>query len=404
MTQFLVLRLSEPASWVVVDDLGGRLGPVGTGDLADAVPLAAERRVIALAPAGDVTLAEPELPVRSGSRLLQVVPFALEEHLAGDIEHFHFALGRRTDRAGTPVAAVARERMDRWRNVLRTAGLTVEALVPESACVPDNPGKIVVVLENSRLAVRAPAQVPFSLDAEPLTEAFALCGLEGDDKHLQLYVAQQDWEASREVIEVLREVTGSLEMQLLPDGALPLYAAQAVAASPLSLLQGPYAPRSSLFGDWRRWRLAAGLAAGLLALHVGAQAWQLIALHAEEKRLSASIEQAFFALLPDAGRMADMRAQVSQRLASAGSASNDTLLHRLAALGGAFSSQGGLTVKTLGWSGQDLDVTVVAPSPEAIAGLTQALGQRGLSAQVQSTSNADTNIEGRLRVRGVGAT
>lgn len=404
MTQFLVLRLSEPASWVVVDDQGGRLGPVGTGDLADAVPLAADRRVIALAPAGDVALSEPELPVRSGGRLLQVVPFALEEHLAGDIEHCHFALGRRTDRAGTPVAAVARERMDHWRNVLRTAGLSVEALVPESACVPDNPGKIVVVLENSRLAVRAPGQVPFSLDAEPLTEAFALCGLEGDDKHVQLHVAQQDWEVSREVIEVLREVTGSLEMQLLPDGALPLYAAQAVATSPLSLLQGPYTPRTGFFGDWQRWRLAAGLAAGLLVLHVGAQVWQLFALHAEEKRLNASIEQTFFALLPDAGRMADMRAQVSQRLASAGSAGSETLLHRLAALGGAFSSQRGLTVKSLGWSGHDLDVTVVAPSPEAIAGLTQALGQRGLSAQVQSTSNADANVEGRLRVRGPGAT
>ena len=83
MTQILVLRLSEPASWVVVDATGARLGPVATGNLADAAPLAAERRVIALAPGTEVALARPELPVRSGARLAQVVPFALEDYLAG---------------------------------------------------------------------------------------------------------------------------------------------------------------------------------------------------------------------------------------------------------------------------------------------------------------------------------
>ena len=78
MTQILVLRLAEPVSWVVVDAAGSRLGPVATGSIADAAPLAADRRVIALAPGTEVVLAQPELPVRSGPRLAQVVPFALD--------------------------------------------------------------------------------------------------------------------------------------------------------------------------------------------------------------------------------------------------------------------------------------------------------------------------------------
>ncbi|HET6591767.1 MAG TPA: type II secretion system protein GspL, partial [Xanthomonadales bacterium] len=94
MTQILVLRLSDPVSWLLVDATGGRLGPVSTGTLADAAPLAQDRRVIALAPGADVVLAEPELPVRSGARLAQVVPFALEEYLAGDVESFHFSVGK----------------------------------------------------------------------------------------------------------------------------------------------------------------------------------------------------------------------------------------------------------------------------------------------------------------------
>jgi hypothetical protein len=68
------------------------------------------------------------------------------------------------------------------------------------------------------------------------------------------------------------------------------------------------------------------------------------------------------------------------------------------------SSQGGLIVKRLAWAGSDMDLTVVAPNAEAIAGLSQMLGQRGLSAQVQSTAAADANVEGRVLVRAMGPT
>ena len=91
--------------------------------------------MLVLAPGASITLARPELPVR-GSRQAQVVPFALEESLAGDVEQFHFAVGR-TDAAGrTEVAAVRREQMAHWLADLRTAGITPDALLADLACLP----------------------------------------------------------------------------------------------------------------------------------------------------------------------------------------------------------------------------------------------------------------------------
>ena len=72
----------------------------------------AGRKTIVLVPGTDVLLAEPVLPLKSGAKLAQVVPFALEEQLAADVEDLHFAVGKRDSRPGTPVAAVARTRMD----------------------------------------------------------------------------------------------------------------------------------------------------------------------------------------------------------------------------------------------------------------------------------------------------
>ena len=99
MSETLVIRLraaeEAPASWLIVDRSGARSGPVHTGPLADALSLVENRSTVLLLPAGDVALAEPELPLRGGARLAQAVPFALEEQLASEVETLHFAVGTR---------------------------------------------------------------------------------------------------------------------------------------------------------------------------------------------------------------------------------------------------------------------------------------------------------------------
>lgn len=401
MTQILVLRLAEPVSWVVVDAAGSRLGPVATGTIADAAPLAAERRTIALAPGTDVVLAEPELPVRSGPRLAQVVPFALEELLAGDVESFHFAVGKVGEGSRAPVAAVEKQRIEGWLQRLAEAGLVPEALYAETGCLPANPGKIVVVVDGGQLLVQHPGQLPVALDAEPLTEAFALAGLEGDDRHVQMFVSQEDWDGSEQMIEALREVAGSLDVQLLPDGPLPLLASIAVQNPPLSLLQGPYAPRTGWAAHWRRWRLAASLAAALLLVHVGAQVYDLVRLGMEERRLDADIAETFKVAMPGVERMVDPRVQMQQRLGGV-AADPEGLLARLDGLAQAVSSVQGVRLRTLGWRERTLDLRLSAPSGDALSEVSRAAGERGLPFEVQSTVPREGGVDGVVTIPGAG--
>jgi len=404
MTQVLFVRLAEPVSWVIVDASGGRLGPVSTGSLADAAPMATERRVIALVPGPEIVLAEPELPVRGGARLAQVAPFALEEHLAGDVESFHFSVGKVGEGSRAPVAAVEKSRLEAWLAGCAGAGLAPEAMYAETQCVPSNPGKTVCVLEAGRLLVRPPGEMPFALDAEPLTEAFALAGLEGEDRHVQMYVAQEDWESSQEMVEALREVTGTLDVQLLPDGALPLLAATAVASPPLSLLSGSYAPRTGWLATWQRWRLPAALAASLLVLHVGVKVFELVRLGSEERRLDAEIEQTFRVAMPGVERIVDPRLQMQQRLGGAGAADPAGLLGRLDGVAQTFSAVPGARLRSLGWRDGKMDMRVLAPSGDLLGQLAQAAGQRGMAFDVQSTSPREGGVEGTVTVGPAGST
>ena len=71
-------------------------------------------KVVALAPAAQILLAEPELPPGSGVKLARAVPFALEEQLTEDVDHVSFAIGRRRAGGSTPVAAVSRAVLQGW--------------------------------------------------------------------------------------------------------------------------------------------------------------------------------------------------------------------------------------------------------------------------------------------------
>lgn len=398
MNQFLVLRLANPVSWLIVGGDGGRLGPVVTGEFAEAVPVARERQVVVIAPGSSVTLAQPELPVKGGARLAQVVPYAMEESLAGEVEQFHFAVGATDAAQGALVAAVRREEMRSWLDALETAGIEAVSVVPDTLCVPENPGKTVAVIDSGQLLIHAPGSLPVALDAEPLTEAFTLAGLEGEDRHVQLYVSQQDWQHSREMIEALREVTGSLDLQILPDGALPLLAAGAVRPGTLSLLQGEFARRTGWRAEWQRWRVAALLAAVALALFIGVRGFDLARLYAEQGRLDTAIEQAARIALPDVERIEDARIQVEQRLRGGGANDPHGLLEQLAAVGGALAGAPGPKLESLNWHDHALDLNLNAPDTDAIARFAQGINERGLAADVTSTTSSDQGIQARVRV------
>src|SRR5579883_893980 len=119
MAETLLLRLpraaAEAAHWLIIDPRGAAVGPPQSGPLNLAAARTSGRRVCVLVPGTDVLLADPEVPVKAGVKPAQLVPYALEEHLAEDIDALHFALGRRRgESTRLPVAVVARSLIDEW--------------------------------------------------------------------------------------------------------------------------------------------------------------------------------------------------------------------------------------------------------------------------------------------------
>ena len=407
MSETLVIRLraadEAPASWLVVDENGARSGPLVNGPVADALNLAATRRVVLLLPGSDVTLAEPELPLRGGARLAQVVPYALEEQLASDVDTLHFAVGTRgTGAAGTPVAIVSRSLMQRWHEQCEAAGIAADAAYSDAAAVPGSPGGCTLLLDETLLYVRRADSLPFVLDAVPLPEVLDSLLPPPEDgaepgEHVSFYCSAADYERHRDVIEGLRPRTATLQVKLLPDGPLPLMAAQAAGGAGVNLLQGAFAPRSTLGTRFKEWRLPAALAAGTALLFVANQGLGWWQARKAEQALDLQIAEVFAQILPGQP-VVDPRAQI-QGVLSAGARGGGGLLPAMTLLAQAMAQAPAARIEAMSFRGNALELRLTAPTVESLDGIKQAMSRDGVTAEIQSATPRDGVVEGRLQVR-----
>ena len=297
MADWLILRMPRAADaaagWLVVDAEGRPLAQVENGPLEQAGAAAAGRRVAVLVPAAEVLCLEVELPVRSGARAAALVPFALEEQLATDVETQHFAVAPAAG-GRTAVAVVARALIEEWLARLAAAGH--QARIAVHRCGVDAAGG------------RAHGGAARRRHAE-----------------LQRRRAGRTAHAGRAARRLRRRAGDRARRRDRHDALCCCMPTRRTGsgAPPRSRRRGPRSPasrcscslparcrgsrrscrmrgrrtccraptrRARRFGaGWSRWRTAAALAAALLLLHVGAQLFSLWRLGRSERELDAQI-------------------------------------------------------------------------------------------------------------------
>ena len=404
MTESLLIRLRAQdealASWLIVDENGARSGSVNNGPVADALGASQGRKVVLLLPGTDVSLATPELPVKGSARLAQAVPFALEEQLATDVDTLHFAVGARAaDSTLTPVAVVSRALLDRWLNACRAAGLHPGAAYSESQAVPVSPNVCSLLLDENTLYVRRAEGVPYALDSQPLASALelALGPAAEPGEHVVFYATPAEYDQHQAQIEGLRARTATLQVKLLPDGALPLLAAHIADGNAINLLQGSYAPPSSFGTQLQQWRIPLALAAATALVFVAGQGLSLWKLKSAEKQVDAQISQVFGQVLPGQ-KMVNAREQIEGVLRRGGGGSA-ALLPVVSALAQAVSGTPTARVESLNFRGDALELHLTAPTVEAIDGIKQAMSRSGVQVELQSATPKGDVVVGRLQVK-----
>lgn len=410
MADWLLLRLpynqADEVSWILADGRGNALSAPQVAPLAEVATHAAGRHVCVLVPGPDVLLTEPELPVKAGAKLQQIVPYALEEQLAQDIDDVHFAIGKREASSPTvPVAVVAHALMEEWLGNLKSAGLVPEAMYAESALLPDNPGHAIALLERDAIVVKPPNGPAVSMPTDAFSEALELARQapttgEQTGRGLILYAGQAEWQEFSSQVEAVRDMFEGIKVQLLTNGPLPLFAQQMPAVKAVNLLQGRYAQQNPRAVGWRAWRTAAVLLAALVGLHIAGKGAELYMLKRAEKSVDASITQAFRAAMPGEQNPVNARRRMEQRLlAVRDGGGNSGLLAALGALVQARGASPGTVVQALSYRDGALELKITAPDADSLDRINQALRNNGWNADLTSGNVVGENYEGRIQIR-----
>ncbi|MDH3977020.1 MAG: type II secretion system protein GspL [Gammaproteobacteria bacterium] len=423
MADFLVLRFAEtptePVEWVLVDQSGAQHGPIEHGDLMAVTEAAENRRVIALVPGTNVLQTSTHIPIRNKSKLLQALPYAMEEQLAGDVEDLHFATGKRDVDGELPVAVVERLKMDAWLEQMSALQLDLAGVYSDSETLGQMPNTTVLLVDAGRATIREPDGKTAASDAESvsgLIELWLNAAKTSDDESLPppinlLVYLTTDYEARvQPVLESIRSRLATLEVLLLPEGGLPRMAAQAVTSPGINLLQGPYAPKSKLTTYWPAWRLTAALMAGLVVLMIGAQMLSNAALNRQIAELDQSIEAAIRYTFPEVREIRDARALLDSKLRGMGSVTSGSnsnhFLDTLTTVAEAFSeNKNKITrIETVNYRSGVMEIRLLAPNVEALDAIRQIISEKSsLEATIQSANPEGDKVRGRLQINHTGA-
>ncbi|MCP5327901.1 MAG: hypothetical protein H7A15_04450 [Sinobacteraceae bacterium] len=411
MAELLLIRFDrtdgdDAATFMLCNDAGELVQPPRQGSLAAAAALAAARRAVGLLPAGEVVTLDAELPTRAtGAKLLQAVPYALEEQVADDIDELHFAVGARTADGRTPVAVVSRSLMHTLEEACSAAGLSLQALHADTALLTPRPGQVVVLIDGDELHVCPPEAraltLPSAAPAESL--ALALGDLPTSTLGLLVFATAADWHALGPQFEAMRPQFAGLKPQLLPQGPLPWLAQGLASAAPINLLQGSFAPRrATTSGNWRRWRVAAALAGLLIVLSAAGDLWRAQRIAAAEREIDAALADTVQPLFPAEPGLRDARRRVEQQLAAVrGSSSTDgSFLPALAALAAARNAAPQTELRALGYRAGNFEVRLRGPDAASIERIGAALRASGWSTDLLGGSGSGDAYEGRLRISG----
>lgn len=309
----LPIQASQPVHWAIWRRSDQSL--IASGELANAQELErlrdhAQSRETTIFVAGQgVKLCQVTVPSGNARQLKRnldkIIPFALEDELASDIEQLHFAWPSQANVNPIPVAVVNKSQMQDWKGWLQQAGIEASQWLPDCFMLPytgDNEWHAIQLGQD--IIVRTGAWQGFSIEADLFEHVGAQLAAD----------AMTHQQAPQHVIHY-----GELEWPNAPalmqsaDIEVP-FSIAGQSSGGINLLQGKFKTNSKRQKSSHNYWPLAIAATVTIALGLGMQITQWWQLNQESERLQAAIEQTYRDTFPSETRLVNVRSQLNQHL------------------------------------------------------------------------------------------
>lgn len=395
----------DAAAWALVNTAGELSTMLAHGSLDDAAPVAAKHNTVILLDSTAIHIDAVKLPIRNPQKLLRAAPFALEEKIADDIEDLHFVTGRTDSNGTTPVLAIRHDILGRILEQLEQSGIAPMAIIPDTLCLTANPTQWAILLDDDHAKVQFDQFDAGEFDRDMLAlllKAELQKATRQPPEKLILFTPDGDDSETDSIQAVIPE---QLELVKVSYNTHPLviYCGQYRQALSLNLLQNTYKPKPKVNQNWQRWRLPAALAAVWLGLHLAITGVQYYEFQDSNEKLQVEIDSLYKKSFPQSQRIVNARVQMEQQLnelKALGNAGSDaSLISLLAAASTALSSEKSVAIQSISYRRNTLDIEVTAANLQNIEQLNKKLNNTALSAEILTSTSAQNQVKGSIRIK-----
>mgnify|MGYP003116754060 FL=1 len=398
MQETLILRLpaygtNEPIPWLVWHKNQQELIASGSlnsvDELSQLKDKAGRCEVVVALPGQDVFMTKVTLPAGTKRHLQRIIPYALEEELASDIEQLHFSW---PDVKGTelPVAVVAKERMDEWLKLFLEAGIDAPYWVPDCFLLPYQEDVWQAIELGDSVIVRTGTWEGFTVEKGQFAELAPALASEQENPTEIVHYGELNWPQSPAPLTAADiEVPFTIAVQSLETG------------NKLNLRQGNYRShraKRSVELPWQAFATAASVLFVLAIVLNGVRYWQL---NSQSETLKAQAEQLYRDAFPGNTRIVNLKVQLQRQLDGLGLGNSDqvSVLAVLQQLEPAFKSEPDLQLELLRFQNNELRLQATAKSFSQFESFQQAAKAEGLNIEAGSMSNRGETVSGALTVQ-----
>jgi general secretion pathway protein L len=390
-------------SWLPLGRNPAPQSPRGTGTLEEAAEMIRGWRLVAIAPSCDVLLTKVNIPSKNRQRLLQAIPYALENDLTEEIEQLHFAIDHHTDQDATPVAVISRERLDLWLERFHSLDLQPLAIYPDILCLPLTNENWTVQLTPQHGLLRMARSMGFCAEFDNFSTLLklSLAQTQHPPEGLDVYVAPG---VTKELTSpVLEQASCEVEDHTYPSDPSAFLVENLDEKNTLNLLQGEYQQIDRKTVQWRRWLPAAALFMLLIGINIISSMIDYAHYKAQSIALQGEIHRVFRDTFPETKRIVDARVQMEQQLRllrGDKDGGHATFLGLLSQPAISLARTQGVQLDSLSYRDNQLDLKLTLKDLQSLEKIKKQIETNSeLSVEIKSANATGNQVSSHLRIK-----
>ena len=394
MSETLVCRLLEQgAQWVVMDANGGQLGEVRTGELNALSVAAMQKHLILLVPGADVLVTSTTVPIKSAAKTLKAIPFALEENLIADVETQHFAIRRKDKNGSVGVAVIDKSRLEQLLDTLAEAGIEPDEVIEYSIGLPwGDCRSTILVRGDNTIGLRTGRWATTFLFGLQPAEVFEFLPKDSPSEQATVY-------CEKAVLASLEDHADRAAVQLLEESDLPLLASQVISGPSINFLQGSFAPKTQLLEKIKPWRLAASLLLAMLLTVFARDVLRLQQIKSVRQSLDRQMAGILTTTCPGLTRIVSPLNQLLSCTGGNATAASTYFLETLSVVSAALPRELDIRILSISFADQSMELRLNVPDVATLDNIQRKVNEaEDFSAEIQSTSQEEDRVEGRIQI------